>query len=206
MFAAAYALERALGAEAHHDDATRSRHDGMRWWSDSRCTCSSRRATKVFCGCSTEFGAPPNVNTCPVCLALPGALPVLNEHAVDLAIRAALALGCRSSGLDLRAEELLLSRPAERLSDLAVRPTAATEGCVEIGGAARRAADLIGVTRVHMEEDAGKSIHDRFPVSPRSTSIGRVPLDRDRQRARHRGPREADAYFATLKQILSIST
>ena len=51
--------------------------------------------TKAFCGCSTDFGAPPNVNTCPVCLALPGALPVLNEHAVQLAVRAALGLGCQ---------------------------------------------------------------------------------------------------------------
>src|SRR6478609_2314254 len=53
-----------------------------------------KTATKIFCNCSTDFGAAPNANTCPVCLALPGALPVLNEHAVDLAIRAALALGC----------------------------------------------------------------------------------------------------------------
>src|SRR5215208_2560406 len=53
-----------------------------------------RTATKLFCGCSTDFGAPPNTHTCPVCLALPGALPVLNEHAVMLATRAALAIGC----------------------------------------------------------------------------------------------------------------
>src|SRR5512146_567207 len=54
-----------------------------------------RTKTKIFCRCSTDFGAAPNANTCPVCLGLPGALPVLNEHAVELAIRAALALGCR---------------------------------------------------------------------------------------------------------------
>lgn len=56
--------------------------------------CQLKTRSKIFCGCATSFGALPNVNTCPVCLGLPGALPVLNEHAVELATRAALALGC----------------------------------------------------------------------------------------------------------------
>ena len=124
-----------------------------------------KTATKIFCRCSTDFGAPPNANTCPVCLALPGALPVLNEHAVELAIRAALALGCEvQHDVDLRAQELLLSRPAEGIPDLAIRQAARDEGPrarSAIERTARRS--RIGITRVHMEEDAGKSVHDRFP-------------------------------------------
>ena len=82
-------------------------------------------ATKIFCGCSTRFGAEPNTQLCPVCLGLPGALPVLNRRAVELAIRAALALGCqRPRRFDLRAEELLLSGSAQGLPDLAVRAAA----------------------------------------------------------------------------------
>ena len=60
-----------------------------------------RTQTKIFCGCSTEFGATPNSQVCPVCLGLPGALPVLNRHAVDLAIKAALALGCEIQDLSI---------------------------------------------------------------------------------------------------------
>ena len=67
-------------------------------------------ATKIFCGCPTSFGAPPNTNVCPVCLGLPGALPVLNREAVELAIKAAF-----------RPQELLLSRPAEGLPNLPIR-------------------------------------------------------------------------------------
>ena len=71
--------------------------------------------SKLFCGCSTRFGAPPNSKTCPVCLGLPGALPVLNREAVAMAVRAALALGCRINPVSIfRAEELLLSRICQR--------------------------------------------------------------------------------------------
>ena len=81
--------------------------------------------TKIFCGCPTSFGAPPNTNVCPVCLGLPGALPVLNRQAVELAIKA--GAGAELPGpaaVALRAQELLLSRPAQGLPDLAVRPAA----------------------------------------------------------------------------------
>ena len=132
--------------------------------------------TKAFCGCSTDFGAPPNANTCPVCLALPGALPVLNERAVELAIRAALALGCTvQPRLDLRAQELLLSRPAQGLSDLAVRP------------AARHGRD-----RRDRRDGDGGADHDRHHARAHGGGRGQVdprPLsgrDRDRSQSRRR--------------------
>ena len=85
-------------------------------------------ASKIFCGCSTAFGAAPNTHVCPVCLGLPGALPVLNRRAVDCAVRAALALDCTiQRDVDLRAEELLLSRSAQGLSDFPVRAAARRE-------------------------------------------------------------------------------
>ena len=77
--------------------------------------------SKIFCSCSTRFGAPPNTNVCPVCLGLPGALPVLNRKAVDFAVLAAMALGCRiNETSNFRAQELFLSGPAQGLSDFAI--------------------------------------------------------------------------------------
>ncbi len=77
--------------------------------------------TKIFCSCSTRFGAPPNTNVCPVCLGLPGALPVLNRKAVEFAVLAAMALNCRiNQTLNFCPQELLLSRPAQGLPDFAV--------------------------------------------------------------------------------------
>jgi aspartyl-tRNA(Asn)/glutamyl-tRNA(Gln) amidotransferase subunit B len=103
--------------------------------------CQLLTATKIFCACANRFGDPPNTNVCPVCLGLPGALPVLHGQAVTLALRAALATGCTvhpTSGV--RAQELLLPRPAEGLPDLAARPPLATGGHVEIAGEAGRGA------------------------------------------------------------------
>ena len=88
MFRVAYALERGA-RRARRTDVSRDRDYEMVVGLEVHVQLKTR--TKVFCGCSTDFGAPPNANTCPVCLALPGALPVLNEHAVELATRAALA-------------------------------------------------------------------------------------------------------------------
>ncbi len=78
-------------------------------------------ATKIFCSCSTRFGAPPNTNVCPVCLGMPGALPVLNKKVVEFATLAAMALKLpHQRNFRLRAQELFLSRPAQGLPDLAI--------------------------------------------------------------------------------------
>ena len=93
--------------------------------SGSKSTRSSSRTRRSSAAARPAFGAPPNTHVCPVCLGLPGALPVLNRRAVELATRAALALGCRiNAAFDLCPQELLLSGPAEGLSDLTVRPAA----------------------------------------------------------------------------------
>src|ERR687891_238190 len=115
--------------------------------------------TKIFCGCSTAFGAAPNTQVCPVCLGLPGALPVLNRRAVDYAIKAALALGCtvQPASIFARKNYFYPDLPKGYQISQYERPLA-TDGVVEfsVAGAMRR----VGITRVHMEEDAGKNIHE----------------------------------------------
>lgn len=161
-------------------------------------------ATKIFCKCSTNFGAPPNANTCPVCLALPGALPVLNARAVDLAIRAALALGCsvQTTSIFARKNYFYPDLPKGYQISQFDKPLA-LGGHVEIGVRADGAPIAIGVTRVHMEEDAGKSIHDRFPgASAVDLNRAGVPLVEIVSEPDMRSAAEADAYLRALKQIL----
>src|SRR5206468_1981975 len=108
-----------------------------------------RTTSKIFCGCSTAFGAPPNTHLCPVCLGLPGALPVLNRAAVDCAIRAAVALGCEihETSIFARKNYFYPDLPKGYQISQYERPLA-TGG--RLGG--------VRITRVHMEEDAGKSL------------------------------------------------
>jgi aspartyl-tRNA(Asn)/glutamyl-tRNA(Gln) amidotransferase subunit B len=160
--------------------------------------------TKIFCRCSTNFGDPPNANTCPVCLALPGALPVLNEHAVDLAIQAALALGCQvqTTSVFARKNYFYPDLPKGYQISQFDRPLA-TKGCVTIGHRTDGSPINIGITRVHMEEDAGKSVHDRFPgFSAVDLNRAGVPLVEIVSEPEMRGSEEAGAYLHALKQIL----
>jgi aspartyl-tRNA(Asn)/glutamyl-tRNA(Gln) amidotransferase subunit B len=163
-----------------------------------------RTRTKLFCNCSTQFGDPPNRNTCPVCLALPGSLPVLNEAAVELATRAALALGAAVQ------EESIFARKNYFYPDLPKgyqisqfdRPLALDGGLV-IGEQADGSPIRIGITRVHMEEDAGKSIHDRF-VGATAIDLNRAgtPLIEIVSEPDIRSAAEAGSYLRLLKQLL----
>ena len=158
--------------------------------------------SKAFCGCSTNFGAAPNSNTCPICLALPGALPVLNEKAVELATRAAIALGCKLHDVSIFARKNYFYPDLPKGYQISQfdRPLA-TGGTVEIETDAGRKS--IGVTRVHMEEDAGKSLHDRF-TGATAIDLNRagVPLIEIVSEPDMRSSKEAGAYLRTLKQIL----
>jgi len=160
--------------------------------------------TKAFCGCSTDFGAPPNVNTCPVCLALPGALPVLNEHAVQLAVRAALGLGCRIDPISVFARKNYFYPDLPKGYQISqFDQPLAVGGSVAIGQSDKGSDLRIGITRLHMEEDAGKSIHDRYPGET-AIDLNRagVPLIEIVSEPDIRTSAAAGEYLRTLKQIL----
>ncbi len=161
--------------------------------------------TKIFCGCPTGFGAPPNTNVCPVCLGLPGALPVLSRRSVEMAIRAALALNCevRSFSRLARKNYFYPDLPKGYQISQYDQPIA-EHGQVEIlvDGIGRR----IGVTRVHMEDDAGKSLHEGFRDSDRYTYVDLnrcgTPLIEIVSEPDMRSSDEAYAYLTELKQVM----
>ena len=160
--------------------------------------------TKAFCACSTDFGAPPNVNTCPVCLALPGALPVLNERAVELATRAALGLGCQVNPVSVFARKNYFYPDLPKGYQISqFDQPLATGGFIAIAAKDSGAELKIGITRLHMEEDAGKSIHDRYPGAT-AIDLNRagVPLIEIVSEPDIRNSADAGAYLRTLKQIL----
>jgi aspartyl-tRNA(Asn)/glutamyl-tRNA(Gln) amidotransferase subunit B len=160
--------------------------------------------TKAFCACSTDFGAPPNVNTCPVCLALPGALPVLNERAVELATRAALGLGCQVNPVSVFARKNYFYPDLPKGYQISqFDQPLATGGFITIAAKDSGSELKIGITRLHMEEDAGKSIHDRYPGAT-AIDLNRagVPLIEIVSEPDIRTSADAGAYLRTLKQIL----
>ncbi len=161
--------------------------------------------TKAFCGCSTKFGAAPNSNTCPVCLGLPGALPVLNKRALELALRASLAINCtiQPRSRFARKNYFYPDLPKGYQISMYELPLALAGGIeIEVEGEKKR----IGITRLHMEDDAGKSLHEGFPESDRWSYIDfnrcGVPLIEIVSEPDLRTPAEAYAYLNTLKQIL----
>jgi aspartyl-tRNA(Asn)/glutamyl-tRNA(Gln) amidotransferase subunit B len=161
--------------------------------------------TKAFCGCSTRFGDAPNKNTCPVCLGLPGALPVLNRKAVELAVRASLALQARihERSRFARKNYFYPDLPKGYQISMYELPLA-TGGALEIEIEGR--AKEIGITRLHMEEDAAKNLHEGFPDSDKWSYIdfnrGGVPLVEIVSEPDIRTPSEAYQYLNTLKQVL----
>jgi aspartyl-tRNA(Asn)/glutamyl-tRNA(Gln) amidotransferase subunit B len=162
-----------------------------------------RTASKMFCGCATAFGAPPNTQVCPVCLGLPGALPVPNELAIKLAVRAALALHCRvhPKSVFARKNYFYPDLPKGYQISQYDQPLA-TEGVLPFLSPDRGAVDAT-ITRLHVEEDAGKSLHDRFPKHT-AVDLNRagVPLIEIVTGPDFRSPAEARAYLSTLKQVL----
>src|ERR1700745_302111 len=161
--------------------------------------------TKIFCGCSTKFGSPPNTNVCPVCLGLPGALPVLNERAVEFAVLAAQALNCqvRETSIFARKNYFYPDLPKGYQISQFDKPLA-EHGYIEIESAS--GLKRIGITRVHLEEDAGKSLHDGFPGASDTTAIdlnrSGVPLIEIVSEPDISSPEEAYEYLTRLKEII----
>ena len=169
------------------------------------CHCQLLTNSKLFCSCSTKFGEAPNINTCPVCLGLPGALPVLNRVAVTMAVKAALGLNCKVNleSQWARKNYFYPDLPKGYQISQYDRPLA-QHGFIEIfvDGNHKK----IGVQRIHMEEDAGKSLHEGFPDSGRNTYLdfnrSGVPLIEIVTDPDIRSSAEAYDYLARLKQIL----
>jgi aspartyl-tRNA(Asn)/glutamyl-tRNA(Gln) amidotransferase subunit B len=159
-------------------------------------------ASKIFCSCSTRFGAPPNSNVCPVCLGMPGALPVLNRKAVEFATLAAMALNCRIN------ETSTFARKNYFYPDLpkGYQISQYDKPLAEHGFIALASGKHIGITRVHLEEDAGKSLHEGFPGSDEKTAIDLnrtgVPLIEIVSDPDIAAPDEAYEYLTRLKEII----
>jgi len=162
-----------------------------------------RTDSKMFCACSTAFGDPPNTNVCPVCLGLPGALPVPNAQAVRLGARAALALGCtlHHESVFARKNYFYPDLPKGYQISQFDRPLA-TDGVVHFESA-ERGRVAVTIQRLHLEEDAGKSLHDRVPGRT-AVDLNRagVPLAEIVSGPDLRSPAEARAYLTVLRQIL----
>ncbi|HEV8453813.1 MAG TPA: Asp-tRNA(Asn)/Glu-tRNA(Gln) amidotransferase subunit GatB [Gemmatimonadales bacterium] len=162
-----------------------------------------RTRTKMFCGNRTTFGDPPNTNVCPVCLGLPGALPVPNAEAIRLAVRGALALGCtvHETSVFARKNYFYPDLPKGYQISQFDRPLA-SGGSVSFDSPDRGRIQ-VGITRLHVEEDAGKLLHDRFPgrtavdLNRAGTPLAEIVSEPDL-----RSPAEARAYLTTLRQIL----
>jgi aspartyl-tRNA(Asn)/glutamyl-tRNA(Gln) amidotransferase subunit B len=162
-------------------------------------------ATKIFCSCSTHFGDPPNSNVCPVCLGLPGALPVLNRKAVEFATLAAMALDCeiRETSIFARKNYFYPDLPKGYQISQYDKPLA-EHGHIEITTASGQ--KRIGITRVHLEEDAGKSLHEGFAGGSDTTAIdlnrSGVPLIEIVSEPDIATPEEAYEYLTRLKEII----
>ncbi|MBI4466875.1 MAG: Asp-tRNA(Asn)/Glu-tRNA(Gln) amidotransferase subunit GatB [Acidobacteria bacterium] len=164
-----------------------------------------KTASKIFCACSTRFGDPPNTNVCPVCLGLPGSLPVLNREAVELAVRAALALNCRVNPSSRFARKNYFYPDLPKGYQISQFDQPLSEhGCLEIETNGTR--QRVGITRLHLEEDAGKSLHEGFSDSDSKSYLDfnrcGVPLMEIVSEPDLRSPPEAYAYLIALKQVL----
>ena len=176
--------------------------------------------SKIFCSCSTRFGAPPNTNVCPVCLGMPGALPVLNKKVVEFATLAAMALNCRINETSIFARKNYFypdlpkgyqisqyDKPLAEFGYIKVPLSKTGDGIKELATENRElGTKRIGITRVHLEEDAGKSLHEGFPDSAEKTAIDLnrtgVPLIEIVSEPDIATPDEAYEYLTRLKEII----
>jgi aspartyl-tRNA(Asn)/glutamyl-tRNA(Gln) amidotransferase subunit B len=161
--------------------------------------------TKIFCGCSTRFGDPPNTNVCPVCLGLPGTLPVLNKRAVEMAMRASLALNCTVHERSRFARKNYFYPDLPKGYQISQYELPLSTGGwldIEVAGAAKR----IGITRLHLEEDAAKNLHEGFSESATKAYIDYnrcgTPLVEIVSEPDIRSSEEAHAYLTALRQIM----
>src|SRR6202790_3746581 len=171
-------------------------------------------ASKIFCSCSTRFGDPPNTNVCPVCLGLPGALPVLNRKAVEFAALAAMALECRINEVSIFARKNYFypdlpkgyqisqyDKPLAEFGFIEIDLDESRNDSKTTGGKKK-----IGITRLHLEEDAGKSLHEGFADAASKTAIDLnrtgVPLAEIVSEPDMRSPEEAYEYLTRLKEII----
>src|ERR1700728_1360027 len=165
--------------------------------------------SKIFCSCSTRFGAPPNTNVCPVCLGLPGALPVLTRKAVEFATLAAMALQCRVHEVSTFARKNYFYPDLPKGYQISKYDKPLAEfGFIDIDVTKNKASSKkkIGITRLHLEEDAGKSLHEGFADSTHKTAIDLnrtgVPLAEIVSEPDMRSPEEAYEYLTRLKEII----
>ncbi len=163
-----------------------------------------RTVSKIFCGCSTAFGAEPNTNTCPVCLGLPGVLPVLNRRVVEFAIRLGLAVGSRIADRSIFARKNYFYPDLPKGYQISQYETPICVGGripVDLDGVSR----AIGLVRIHMEEDAGKNIHDEAIAGTGSVvdlnRAGTPLLEIVSEPGMH-APEEAGEYLRSLRAIL----
>jgi aspartyl-tRNA(Asn)/glutamyl-tRNA(Gln) amidotransferase subunit B len=174
-------------------------------------------ASKIFCSCSTRFGSPPNTNVCPVCLGMPGVLPVLNRKAVEFAVLAAMALNCRINETSIFARKnyfypdlpkgYQISQYDKPLAEFGyIEVPARTDDQKSATDNREPRTKQIGITRVHIEEDAGKSLHEGFPDAEEKTVIdlnrAGVPLIEIVSEPDIATPAEAYEYLTRLKEII----
>ncbi|ACF47090.1 MAG: Asp-tRNA(Asn)/Glu-tRNA(Gln) amidotransferase subunit GatB [Prosthecochloris sp.] len=163
--------------------------------------CQLNTNSKAFCGCSTEFGKPANTNVCPVCLALPGALPVLNQRVVDDAIKLGMSTGCSIAPHSVLARKNYFYPDLPKGYQISqFEEPICLEGCLSIdAGEGQRDIRLI---RIHIEEDAGKSIHDIGDDTFIDANRSGVPLLEIVSYPDIRSSKEASAYLQKLRQIV----
>ncbi|MCH7618241.1 MAG: Asp-tRNA(Asn)/Glu-tRNA(Gln) amidotransferase subunit GatB, partial [Candidatus Marinimicrobia bacterium] len=158
--------------------------------------------SKIFCGCKAEYGAPPNSRVCPVCLGMPGVLPVLNKQAIEYAVMVGVAMNCRIAGFSRFARKNYFYPDLPKGYQISqFEEPICEEGTIDISRAGLE--KRIGITRIHLEEDAGKSLHDQS-LTDTQVDLNRcgIPLIEIVSEPEMRSPEEAFEYLTKLKQIL----